>query len=101
MTNKRIRKKKLKKSISEGSPQTVKDALTAYVDPQTFDSKSDFITYLNSLVTILNDCEFFRGVKNGQTDLISFATTTKQLVLIFCVKPCPTTRSVSIKWHSN
>lgn len=51
MTNKRIRKKKLKKSISEGSPQTVKDALTAYVDQQTFDSKSDFTTYLNSLMT--------------------------------------------------
>lgn len=51
MTNKRIRKKKLKKLIREGAPQTVKDALAGYVDRETFDSKTDFLTYLNSLVT--------------------------------------------------
>lgn len=51
MTNKRIRKKKLKKLIREESPQTVKDALAGYVDRETFDSKTDFLTYLNSLVT--------------------------------------------------
>ncbi|GAX06536.1 hypothetical protein IWT25_01881 [Secundilactobacillus pentosiphilus] len=54
MTNKRIRKKQLKRAQAiarEGSPQTVSEALAGYVDKQTFDAKKDPRTYLNSLIT--------------------------------------------------
>lgn len=54
MTNKRIRKKQLKRvqtEAREGSPQTVSKALAGYVDKQTFDPKKDPTTYLNSLIT--------------------------------------------------
>lgn len=54
MTNKRIRKKQQKKAIEvarEGSPQSVSEALSGYVDKETFDSKDDLTTYYNSLIT--------------------------------------------------
>lgn len=53
MTNKRIRKKQLKKNaknLGEEPTQTVNEVLSVYVDTKTFDSKNDFTTYLNSLV---------------------------------------------------
>lgn len=49
MTNKRIRKKQLERVQTEarkGSPQTVSETLTGYVDKQTFDPKKDPTTYL-------------------------------------------------------
>ncbi|MCH5462644.1 hypothetical protein HC026_09455 [Lactobacillus sp. LC28-10] len=54
MTNNRIRKKQQKKAIEaarKGSPQSVGEALSGYVDKKTFDYKDDLTTYYNSLTT--------------------------------------------------